>query len=112
MKKLGQILLILFNIAGVAYFIVRGYQIRNDMNRELEKEKARMIEEFDTNVKKLGIIISFSKVEADMYIVKRMLWNNQIGLDTYTRDELRKSIEYEVGRKIKAREKILSGGGG
>jgi len=110
-KKLGQILLILFNIAGVAYFVVRGYQIRSEMNRELEKEKARMIEEFNMDVLKLDIIKSFSRTEGDMYIVKRMLWNNLIGEDTYTRTELRKSIEKEVGRKIKPREKILSGGG-
>lgn len=115
MKKFWPVLNVLFLLAGIGYFAIRTHQITAAIRRELKAEKAKMVDEFDSDLKKIGMVKKNSLNESNLYIVRTLLWNSRIGLNLRTgvnsrgREELKKSIEREVGRKIGNWELIQNG---
>ncbi len=115
MKKFWPVLNILFLLSGIVYFAVRTHQITTAIRRELKAEKSKMVDEFDSDLKKIGMVKKNSLNESNLYIVRTLLWNSRIGLDRKTgmnnraREELKRSIEQEAGRKIGNWELIQNG---
>jgi len=115
MKKFWPVLNVLFLLAGIGYFAVRTHQITTAIRRELKAEKIRMVDEFDSDLKKIGVVNAGAVNETNLYIIRTLIWNSRIGLNLKTgvnsrsREELKRSIEHEVGRKVGNWELILDG---
>jgi len=115
MKKFWPVLNVLFLLAGIGYFAVRTYQITAWIRRELQIEKKKMVDEFDSDLKKIGVVNTGAVNETNLYIIRTLIWNSRIGLNLKTgensrsREELKRSIEHEVGRKVGNWELILDG---
>jgi len=115
MKKFWPVLNVLFLLAGIGYFAVRTYQITAWIRCELQTEKKKMVDEFDSDLKKIGVVNIGAVNETNLYIIRTLIWNSRIGLNLKTgvnsksREELKRSIEHEVGRKVGNWELILDG---
>jgi len=115
MKKFWPVLNVLFLLAGIGYFAVRTHQITTAIRRELQIEKKKMVDEFDSDLKKIGVVNTSAVNGTNLYIIRTLIWNSRIGLNLKTgvnsksREELKRSIEHEVGRKIGNWELILDG---
>lgn len=115
MKKFWPVLNFVLILAGLGYFFVRTLQITAEIRRELIAEKALMVQEFDADLKKIGVVNTGAVNETNLYIIRTLIWNSRIGLNLKTgvnsksREELKRSIEYEVGRKVGNWELILDG---